>query len=285
MRYGGYVDWDAIVDRGRIPKTVRSLSSAVAAMQDAINTFRVDRQGNQEVKVEVWSEKDAISEILFNVTAEYGISLVINKGYSSSTAMHEAYQRFISNLNAGRMVKILYFGDHDASGLDMIRDIKDRIVYFFVNGDLGQKRQDEIIDWWNQMDHEDRSSWITSCMTSKEAQSLARKTKTANAYLRKLVLKYKIQEQFQVIQVGLTKEQIYQFDLPPNPAKSSDPRAKKYYKEHGSESWEVDGLDPPDMVDILTKAIEENIDIDLFNAMVNYETEERNKLKDIKIDE
>ena len=49
---------------------------------------------------------------------------MVNRGYSSVTAMHDAYER----LNDGDT--ILYFGDHDPSGLDMVRDIRERLYQF-----------------------------------------------------------------------------------------------------------------------------------------------------------
>ena len=74
---------------------------------------------------EVWCEKDALSGVLSRVTREYHIRLLINRGYSSATAMYDAAQR-MEDKNA----HILYFGDHDPSGLDMIRDIEDRLAQF-----------------------------------------------------------------------------------------------------------------------------------------------------------
>ena len=50
---------------------------------------------------------------------------MVNRGYSSCTAMHDAYQRFKRQENAGKECHILYLGDYDPSGLDMIRDIKE----------------------------------------------------------------------------------------------------------------------------------------------------------------
>jgi len=36
-------------------------------------------------------------------------------------------------------VVVLYFGDHDPSGLDMIRDIRDRLLFMFKNGNWSDR--------------------------------------------------------------------------------------------------------------------------------------------------
>jgi len=116
LRYSGKVDWDAIEDRGRVPYIPWSTTGIDAAIQTVIDQYRLNRQEGQPCHIEVWTEKDAISGILKRVTSEYHVQLVVNKGYSSSSAMHNAYERFAEVLNEGRNVKILYFGDHDPAG-------------------------------------------------------------------------------------------------------------------------------------------------------------------------
>ena len=131
-RMTGLVDWDAIEDRVRVPNipwSAESASSAVAKI--AKYNFRLDRQSDQKRYVEVWSEKDALSGILSRVTEEYHINLVINRGYSSCSAMERAYSRLSKNIyTEEKECVILYLGDHDPSGLDMVRDIRDRLQYF-----------------------------------------------------------------------------------------------------------------------------------------------------------
>lgn len=121
-RMMGLVDWDAIEDRGRVPRIPYYANGVSDALFDMANQYRTDRQANQDKYVEVWSEKDALSGILYQITEFYHIRLMINKGYSSCTAMYDAAQRF-----KGKKGLILYLGDHDPSGEDMVRDIKNRL--------------------------------------------------------------------------------------------------------------------------------------------------------------
>lgn len=135
-RYAGLVDWSAIEDRGRVPHLVWYANDIPDALNDTIRTYRLNRQDGQNNHVEVWTEKDALSAIMKRSTSQFGIRLVVNKGYTSSSAIHDAYKRFAYELNEGKAVTVLYFGDHDPSGLDMIRDIKERLEFMFRNGDI-----------------------------------------------------------------------------------------------------------------------------------------------------
>lgn len=129
-RMAGVVDWDAIEDRIRVPKLPYYNTSVEEALQDAERQYRLDRQDGQDCYIEVWCEKDALSQVLYRVTHKYHIRLMVNRGYSSTTAMHDAFKRY--RHRAGQRLVLLYVGDHDPSGLDMLRDIRERLVEFGV---------------------------------------------------------------------------------------------------------------------------------------------------------
>ena len=137
-RMAGVVDWDAIEDRIRVPYIPYSVDDVDDAIQDTIDQFRLDRQEGQDCYIELWVEKDALSGVLKRITQHYHIRLMVNRGYSSCTAMHDAYERLKRQENAGKETYILYLGDHDPSGLDMIRDIRERLEEFGVNPEVRQ---------------------------------------------------------------------------------------------------------------------------------------------------
>lgn len=123
-RMAGIVDWSSIEDRVRKPKIPYWVRGVENAIEDTISQYRIDRMRTQDNRVEIWVEKDALSNVLLRVTEKYHIRLMVNRGYSSVSAMYDAYNR----LDDGDT--ILYFGDHDPSGLDMIRDIQQRMSDF-----------------------------------------------------------------------------------------------------------------------------------------------------------
>ena len=137
-RMAGFVDWDAIEDRIRVPHLPYSVDDIEDAIRDTIDQYRLNRQEGQEVYIELWVEKDALSGVLKRVTEKYHINLMVNRGYSSCSAMHDAYNRLKRQEREGKETYILYLGDHDPSGLDMIRDIKERLEEFGVNPTVKQ---------------------------------------------------------------------------------------------------------------------------------------------------
>ena len=131
-RMAGVVDWDAIEDRTRNPFVPYWSHDVEDAINDTVRQFRFDRQRDQDVYIELWVEKDALSGVLKEITSKYHIKLMVNKGYSSCSAMHDAFERFKREEKEGKETHILYLGDHDPSGLDMIRDVRERLEEFGV---------------------------------------------------------------------------------------------------------------------------------------------------------
>jgi hypothetical protein len=81
------------------------------------------------------TEKDALSGILRHTTSEFHVKLVVNKGYTSSSAIYGAYQRALSCIRKDKVFTVLYLGDHDPSGRDMVRDIRKRLRFMLRNGE------------------------------------------------------------------------------------------------------------------------------------------------------
>lgn len=142
-RYAGLVDWDAIEDRGREPTIWSEYASISECVERAVRTFRLPRWEGQPKYVELWVEKQALAGVLEPLAADYHATLLVNKGYSSASAMYEAAQRFMRRCNQAESdyfdedkpeaePVLFYLGDLDPSGEDMVRDIKDRLTEFGV---------------------------------------------------------------------------------------------------------------------------------------------------------
>lgn len=223
-RMAGIVDWDAIEDRLRKPNVPGSWDSPKEILETAADEFRMNRMEGQPTYLEVWVEKDALSGVLKRITEKFGIPIVVNRGYSSATAMFDAHVRF--RRADQESAYVIYIGDFDPSGQDMIRDIKDRIMEFNHN----------------------------------------------KAY------------DFGILPIALSKEQIKQYNPPPNPAKITDPRAKDYIAEHGTTSWEVDALPPEVLNRILETTIEGLTDCDTYNEVLQKESDYKIRLEQIAED-
>lgn len=135
-RYAGLIDWAAIEDRGRRPDLPHQWDSIDDLMESALSQFRLPRWDGQRHYVELWVEKQALAGVLEPIADEYHVALLLDKGYNSASAIYESAQRITGTLNAFLVPPkpvILYVGDHDPSGEDMVRDLADRLVELSPN--------------------------------------------------------------------------------------------------------------------------------------------------------
>ncbi len=124
----GLIDWTSIIDDGRDPELPHFWGSGADVLRAAWSGFRLDRWENQEHYVEVWTEKDSHVALMRQAVAGLYVPIQMCKGYGSSTALHDAAERFIERDNQQGV--IIYAGDHDASGMDIDRDIEDRLAFY-----------------------------------------------------------------------------------------------------------------------------------------------------------
>lgn len=130
-RLAGLIDWDAIEDRIRMPRSQPEWSSIQSLVDCAVQGYRLPRWEGQDFYVELWVEKDALAGVLSPLGREYHVTMMVNRGYSSVSAMHEASKRFIeSDVGEEKKGILLYLGDFDPSGEDMVRDIAERLEMF-----------------------------------------------------------------------------------------------------------------------------------------------------------
>ena len=124
------IDSEMIEDRGRETQTVAHWRSPAEIVAQAARQFRTDRWKGQPCHVEVMVEKQALEGILLPVCDELDIAFTANKGFSSLSAMYEAGHRLAARAATGKTIWVLYLGDHDPSGLDMTRDVQERLRQF-----------------------------------------------------------------------------------------------------------------------------------------------------------
>jgi len=129
-RMCGLIDWNAIEDRIRIPYKHSEFDDLEDLIEAAINSYRLNRWKGQKNYVELWVEKDALSGVLKPIADKYHITLMVNRGYSSASAMYGASKRFINEAIEKENCILLYLGDFDPSGEDMVRDIEERQIEF-----------------------------------------------------------------------------------------------------------------------------------------------------------
>lgn len=130
-RLQGLIDWAAIEDRTRELTTVTAWSSPADIVSACASQFKYDLWDHQPVRVEVWVEKEALAGVIESACADLRVPYLSCRGYTSQSEMYLAgmrLKRWVEHF--GQDVVILHFGDHDPSGIDMSRDIRDRLALF-----------------------------------------------------------------------------------------------------------------------------------------------------------
>jgi len=147
-RMAGLIDWDMIVDRGRETVTPPAWEDPAEIVTAAADSFALDKWKDQTNHVEVMVEKQALEGVLIPVCERLGIRFTSNKGFSSASSMYEIGKRLAAYSRKGKAVWVLYLGDHDPSGMDMTRDIEERLNLFagltYVNVDRLALNMDQI---------------------------------------------------------------------------------------------------------------------------------------------
>jgi hypothetical protein len=129
-RLQGLIDWDAIEDRTRSLASLASWNDPSEIVNACANQFRVDMWEAQSFRVEVWVEKEALAGVVEGVCNRNRVPFLSCRGYTSQSEMWGAAMRLKEWVDAGQQVIILHLGDHDPSGIDMSRDIRDRLTLF-----------------------------------------------------------------------------------------------------------------------------------------------------------
>ena len=82
----------------------------------------------------------------------------------------------------------------------------------------------------------------------------------------------------EVRRIALTIDQVEQFNPPPNFAKESDARFRAYAEEFGTDSWELDALEPRFLEDLVRTEIESLRDSEQWDAQVQKEKDHKRLL-------
>ena len=205
-RLAGLIDWDSIEDRTRNREKNLHLRDPQHAVELIRDQYSIDMWGNQESRVEVWIEKEALTGVIEATCRDLDLPYFACRGYVSQSEQYSAGVRARSLYNRETQhTIILHFGDHDPSGIDMTRDNSDRLKMF-----AGYRGAPEV---------------------------------------RRL---------------ALTMDQVEQYDPPPNFAKQTDSRFDDYEALYGTDSWELDALEPAVINDLIRSEVDLICDPDLW---------------------
>ena len=128
-RLAGLIDWYAITDRTRNLRGTSHWDTPAEVIESAKYSYRLDKWEGQPNYVEVWVEKDALVDVVGQACRPLDVPFFSCRGYTSQSEMWAAAQRFIRRDDREQRI-IIHLGDHDPSGIDMTRDIQERLEMF-----------------------------------------------------------------------------------------------------------------------------------------------------------
>lgn len=132
-RLAGLIDWDHMEDRTRNLKRLPSWESRASILRGVSEQFRYDLWKDQEYHVEVWIEKDALVGVVEGAASSRRVGFFSCRGYTSQSELWGAAMRLARKSNEGKQPVVIHLGDHDPSGIDMSRDIEERLRLFSVH--------------------------------------------------------------------------------------------------------------------------------------------------------
>lgn len=126
-RWAGLLSWNAIEDRNRTRHNPYIQSDVDDALSGISQNYSLHYWRDQDYYLEIWVEKDALGNVISRPANRWMLTHFACKGYVSASEMFAASQKIKRIEQRGKRCIILHLGDHDPSGLDMTRDIQDRL--------------------------------------------------------------------------------------------------------------------------------------------------------------
>jgi hypothetical protein len=125
MRREGVLDWDFIADGTRIQRMHSLWDDADDFIEDVRRSYRRNLWQSQDVRIEIWLEKDALAEIIVPVTGKWRVPLMVSRGQSSVTFLHSAAMSAKRAYEYGGMATYVYaLYDYDGGGERASRTIE-----------------------------------------------------------------------------------------------------------------------------------------------------------------
>lgn len=125
----GIIDWDALEDRTRSFERRSHWRTPGEILDSSAESFHMDLWETQDCRVVILIEKEALYGVFSPVCHEYDVPMLCARGYPSGSVLRE-FAVYTMIPNRDQRYIFLHFGDHDPSGIDMSRDLHERLSLF-----------------------------------------------------------------------------------------------------------------------------------------------------------
>lgn len=127
LRRSGELPYNLITDGSRWTRKPDSFSSVADAVMQTARFYRKALWAQASERVEVWVEKDALSGVVYPVTADYDVPLMVTKGFTSETFVWSTIEAYRGD---PRPLVIYYLGDFDRSGMAALESLREKVFRF-----------------------------------------------------------------------------------------------------------------------------------------------------------
>ena len=128
MRRTGEIPYDRIVDRRRVKHQRPGWAGVEEILDASQEQYRRNIWADQETVVHVCCEKVALEGVFAAIVDPYGAALYCVGGFTSLSFAYEWAEEIRELEEVGKNVVVLYFGDHDPSGLSIERAVKEELA-------------------------------------------------------------------------------------------------------------------------------------------------------------
>ena len=130
MRRDELLPWSFIADGTRWMRRPDTYDSAEDALAATIATYRQNLWRSQDLRVEVWLEKDTLADMIYPTTAKWQVPLMVSRGQTSDTYAYSAAQETKAAYDAGIKTYIFTLYDSDSYGRDAAVKIGQKIATY-----------------------------------------------------------------------------------------------------------------------------------------------------------
>jgi hypothetical protein len=165
LRRAGRLAYEDIADATRWMRKPTSYDSIEDALAETARTYRRNLWRDTDDHVEVWCEKDALAGVIYPITSEYDVPLMVTRGFSSETF---AYEAVAARSHDERDYTVYYLGDFDRSGQDAARSLQEKLERFADDYGIN------VIFQTLAVTHEQITSWNLSTRPHKRESAADR---------------------------------------------------------------------------------------------------------------
>jgi hypothetical protein len=127
LRRADRLSYSDIADATRWTRKPKSYNSVEEALRSTAALYRKALWADADDHVEIWCEKDALAGVIFQVTAQYDVPLMVTRGFSSKTFVYSAIE---AREDDPRDFYVYYLGDFDRAGQDAAKALQEKLERF-----------------------------------------------------------------------------------------------------------------------------------------------------------